>query len=82
MDIFQIDDAGRLFISPAIDDWNVVAQRDIDVVIDLEGGLDLCIPTTANRCLYVYFSFRRRRSATPGCDEASRHRQARSVADR
>jgi hypothetical protein len=57
MDIFQIDDAGRLFISPAIDDWNVVAQRDIDVVIDLEGGLDLCIPTTANRCLYVYFPF-------------------------
>jgi hypothetical protein len=57
MDIFQVDDAGRLFISPAIDDWHVVAQRDIDVVIDLEGGLDLCIPTTANRCLYVYFPF-------------------------
>jgi protein tyrosine/serine phosphatase len=57
MDIFQVDAAGRLFISPAIDDWNVVAQRDIDVVIDLEGGLDLCIPTTANRYLYVYFPF-------------------------
>jgi hypothetical protein len=57
MDIFQVDDDGRLFISPAIDDWAVVAQRDIDVVIDLEGGLDLCIPTTANHCLYVYFPF-------------------------
>jgi hypothetical protein len=57
MDIFQVDDAGRLFISPAIDDWDVVARHDIDVVIDLEGGLDLCIPTTANRCLYVYFPF-------------------------
>jgi hypothetical protein len=57
VDIFQVDDAGRLFISPAIDDWDVVASRDIDVVIDLEGGLDLCIPTTANRCLYVYFPF-------------------------
>ena len=57
MDIFQVDDAGRLFISPAIDDWDVVASRDIDVVIDLDGGLDLCIPTTANRYLYVYFPF-------------------------
>src|ERR1700681_3804169 len=57
MDIFQVDDAGRLFISPAIEDWNVVAERGVDVVIDLEGGLDLCIPTTANRCLYVYFPF-------------------------
>jgi protein-tyrosine phosphatase len=57
VDIFQVDDAGRLFISPAIDDWDVVASHDIDVVIDLEGGLDLCIPTTANRYLYVYFPF-------------------------
>jgi protein-tyrosine phosphatase len=29
----------------------------VDVVIDLEGGLDLCIPTQANHCLYVYFPF-------------------------
>ena len=29
----------------------------MDVVIDLEGGLDLCIPTQTNHCLYVYFPF-------------------------
>ena len=26
-------------------------------MIDLEGGLDACIPTHSNHCLYVYFPF-------------------------
>jgi predicted protein tyrosine phosphatase len=55
MEIFQVDDAARLFISPAIENFDQVAERNIDVVIDLEGGLDLCIPTAANHCLYIYF---------------------------
>ena len=55
MDLFQVDDAGRLFISPALDCWDAAEQAGIDVVIDLEGGLDSCIPTESNRCLYVYF---------------------------
>jgi hypothetical protein len=57
MDLFQVDDDGQLFISAAIHRWNVVASRGVDVVIDLEGGLDLCIPTQSNHCLYVYFPF-------------------------
>lgn len=57
VELFQIDDDGRLFISAAIDRWNVPASRDVDVVIDLEAGLDLCIPTQSNHCLYVYFPF-------------------------
>jgi len=55
MDVFQVDDEGRLFISPALDDWDAVARYQIDTVIDLEGGLDACIPTTTNSCLYIYF---------------------------
>jgi len=55
MKLFQVDDDGRLFISPAIDAWADVAAAGIDVVIDLEGGLDECIPTEINHCLYVYF---------------------------
>ena len=55
MDLYQIDDDGRLFISPALEEWETVAQIGIDVVIDLEGGLDSCIPTVTNCCLYVYF---------------------------
>lgn len=55
MDLFQVDDDGRLFISPAIDDWNAVARYEVDTVIDLEGGLDTCIPSLTNHCLYIYF---------------------------
>jgi hypothetical protein len=55
MSLFQVDDDGRLFISPVIEDWNDVAQHNIDVIIDMEGGLDQCIPTMPGSCLYVYF---------------------------
>jgi protein-tyrosine phosphatase len=55
MTLFQVDDDGRLFISPVIEDWSLVASHNIDVVIDLEGGLDECIPTIPGSCLYVYF---------------------------
>lgn len=55
MELFQIDDEGRLFISPCIEDWSDIAHHGIDVVIDLEGGLDDCIPNTPDSCLYVYF---------------------------
>ncbi len=51
----QVDDAGRLFISPVIENWDVVTARGIDTVIDLEGGLDIGVPTVPNQCLYVYF---------------------------
>ncbi len=55
MTLCQVDDDGRLFISPVIDDWELAAQYKINVVIDLEGGLDQCIPTMPGSCLYVYF---------------------------
>jgi protein-tyrosine phosphatase len=53
--LFQVDDAGLLFISPAIHEWHLVAERGIDVVIDLEGGLDIGVPTVPNQVVYVYF---------------------------
>src|SRR5439155_4022769 len=55
VELFQIDDDGRLFISPAISSYDPLAAHRVDVVIDLEGGLDACIPTLPERCLYVYF---------------------------
>ena len=54
-EVVQVDDDGRLFISPAIEEWSAVARYEIDTVIDLEGGLDACIPTRTDHCLYIYF---------------------------
>jgi hypothetical protein len=53
--LHPVDDAGHLFISPVIHDWSILASHGIDTVIDMEGGLDECIPTHPNGCLYVYF---------------------------
>jgi protein-tyrosine phosphatase len=55
VELFQVDDHGRLFISPAIDNWQALASYEIDTVIDLEGELDTCIPSVTNQCLYIYF---------------------------
>ena len=55
MNLFQVDDDGALFISPAIHDWAPLAERGIDVVIDLEGGLDHGVPTVPNQVLYLYY---------------------------
>jgi hypothetical protein len=53
--LYPVDDAGTLYISPVIKDWSILESYGIDTVIDLEGGLDECIPTVPGRCLYVYF---------------------------
>jgi protein-tyrosine phosphatase len=53
--LYQVDDDGRLFISPVITDWQIVSSYGVDTVIDLEGGLDECIPSVPNGALYVYF---------------------------
>lgn len=53
--LYQVDDRGCLYISPVIQDWGIVSSYGVDTVIDLEGGLDECIPTIPNGCLYVYF---------------------------
>ena len=55
MSLIQVDDYGRLFISPVITEWEPIGAAGIDTVIDMEGGLDLCIPTTPGACLYIYF---------------------------
>ena len=57
MELFPIDDDQRLFISGDLDSWDCVVPHGIDVVIDLDGGLDACIPTETNNCLYIYFPF-------------------------
>lgn len=55
MELFQVDDAGRLFISPAISDWQLLHEHQVDTIIDLDGDIDEGVPTAPNRCLYIYF---------------------------
>jgi len=55
MELFPIDDAEMLFISPAIEDWSPVLARKIGCVIDLDGEVDHGVPTLPNHMLYVYF---------------------------
>jgi protein-tyrosine phosphatase len=57
MELYQVDDKGQLFISPDIDDWQPLNQHAIDVVFDLDGGLDISAPSMPNQILYVYFQF-------------------------
>ena len=53
-EIVQLDGAGHLFLSGKIENWKPVHDRDITVVIDLEGDVDHGVPTAADAFLYVY----------------------------
>ena len=55
MNIVCLDDAGCLFLSPRIESWRYIDEHGITVVIDLEGDVDLGIPTMPNHILYLYF---------------------------
>ena len=55
VEFYRVDDEGHLYISPAIREWSPVADLGIDTVIDMDAGLDECIPTTPEGCLYIYF---------------------------
>jgi protein-tyrosine phosphatase len=55
MELFQVDDEARLFISPAITDWDVLTCHCVDTVVDLDGDIDCGVPTLPDRCLYIYF---------------------------
>jgi protein-tyrosine phosphatase len=55
MELIPVDDAQRLFISPAIDDWQPIMEKQITVIIDLDGGLDIGVSTVPNQLMYIYF---------------------------
>lgn len=55
MELFQVHDEHRLYISPAITDWDVLTCHGVDTVIDLDGTIDSGVPTLPNKCLYIYF---------------------------
>jgi protein-tyrosine phosphatase len=57
MDLIALDDHNRLFISPDIDDWQSLKAAGITVIIDLDGDVDVGVPTVPDETLYLYFPF-------------------------
>jgi len=55
MELFQIDEAENLFISPEIDDWRPIFDRKISIIIDLDGAIDIGVPLLPNELMYIYF---------------------------
>ena len=55
MDLFAVDELKRVFISPDVDDWKSLEQHNITAIIDLDGDLDIGVPTVPNHLVYVYF---------------------------
>lgn len=58
MDIVQLDERNLLLLSPDIDDWPLLVRSGISAIIDLDGDLDVGVPTRPNEVLYVYFPIR------------------------
>ena len=52
--VVPMDDDERLFLSAEITDWKPVLDRGINVVIDLEGGVDHGVPEISNHFMYIY----------------------------
>ncbi len=55
MSIVQVDDAGMLYFSPDIDNWEAVTGLGITTVIDLDGDIDPGVPTAPDNLLYIYY---------------------------
>jgi protein-tyrosine phosphatase len=55
MELVQLDDRGRLYLSQAVDNWEPIHKAGISAVIDLEGEIDHGIPTVPGQMLYIYF---------------------------
>ena len=55
MEIFPIDPDHRLFISPAIDDWEPLFKLGITAIIDLDADMDEGVPTLPDHLMYLYF---------------------------
>ena len=55
MELFQVDDEGRLYISSAINEWETLTRHNVDTIIDMDGNVDDGVPSVPNQCLYIYF---------------------------
>jgi len=57
MEILPLNDSGSLYLASDIDDWSAIDALGISVIVDLDGDLDIGVPTIPNHILYIYFPF-------------------------
>jgi protein-tyrosine phosphatase len=55
MELVAINEAGTLFVSGEIDDWEEIRRHRINTIVDMDGGVDPGVPEAPNAILYVYF---------------------------
>lgn len=53
--IIQIEDHGKLYISSDREEWSIVLDHQISLLIDLDGDMDQGVPTVHDQLIYVYF---------------------------
>jgi protein-tyrosine phosphatase len=53
--IIQVGNFGKLYLSADRNDWSVVIEHDITVLIDLDGDLDCGIPSNPGQIIYIYY---------------------------
>lgn len=54
MDIVVINAEETLFVSGEIEDWEALAERGIDTIVDMDASVDTGLPQAPGSVLYVY----------------------------
>jgi protein-tyrosine phosphatase len=54
-DIIQIENFGKLYISIDQEDWSMVIDHQITVLIDLDREVDRGVPVLYDQIIYIYF---------------------------
>jgi protein-tyrosine phosphatase len=55
VELVAVNEAGTLFVSGEIDDWDEIRRHRIHTIVDMDGGVDPGVPEAPNAILYVYF---------------------------
>ena len=54
MEIIPVNAEETLFVSGEIEDWQALADRGIDSIVDMDASVDAGLPQVPNSILYVY----------------------------
>jgi protein-tyrosine phosphatase len=54
VEIISVNVEETLFVSGEIEDWQALADRGIDSVVDMDASVDVGLPQVPNSILYVY----------------------------